>query len=241
MCGRYVSPEQAAIERAWRIGGATGKPLARRFNVAPTDPVPLLALDHGVLVLGSARWGLIPHWWKQEKPPKLSFNARIEEAATKPMWRDPMRFGRCLVPAEGWYEWRMIEETDPQTGEIVKAKQPHYIRRSDERLFCFAGLVSRRSVPGEPEPQLTCAILTTAAAGALAELHDRMPVVLPDDTHEAWLDRRLKDPAQASALALGRQTPDAFTHFAVRKLVNSTRNDGPELIEPLEKGAYPNS
>ena len=234
MCGRYVSPEQAAIERAWRIGRATGNPLVRRFNVAPTDPVPLLVNDRGVLTLGTARWGLIPHWWKEEKPPKLSFNARLEEAATKPMWRDPMRFGRCLVPAEGWYEWRATEETDPQTGEIVKAKQPHYIRRSDERLLCFAGLLSRRSVPGEAEPQLTCAILTTAAAGALTDLHDRMPVVLPDDAHDAWLDRALTDPAQASALARARQTPDAFTHFPVRKLVNSTRNDGPELIEPLE-------
>ena len=233
MCGRYVSPEQAAIERAWRIGRVTGNPLVRRFNVAPTDPVPLLVNDRGVLTLGTARWGLIPHWWKQEKPPKLSFNARIEEAAAKPMWRDPMRFGRCLVPAEGWYEWRVTEETDPQTGEIVKAKQPHYIRRHDGRLLCFAGLLSRGSVSGGAEPQLTCAILTTAAAGALADLHDRMPVVLSDEAHDAWLDRALKDPAQASALARDRQAPDAFTHFPVCKLVNSTRNDGPELIEPL--------
>ena len=234
MCGRYVSPEQAAIERAWRIGRASGNPLARRFNVAPTDPVPLLALDHGILALGSARWGLIPHWWKQQKPPKLSFNARLEEAAAKPMWRDPMRFGRCLVPAEGWYEWREIEQTDSQTGEIVKAKQPHYIRRQDGRLFCFAGLMSRRSSPTEAEPLLTCAILTTAAAGALAEVHERMPVVLSDEAHEPWLDRALKDPARASALACERQAVDAFTHFPVRKLVNSTRNDGPELIEPLK-------
>src|SRR6185369_3801282 len=143
MCGRYVSPEQAAIERAWRIGRTTGNPLARRFNVAPTDPVPLLVLEHGVLALGTAR---------------------LEEAAGKPMWRDPMRFGRCLVPAEGWYEWRVIEQTDPQPGEIVQAKQPHYIRRQDGKLFCFAGLMSRRSVPGSEEPQITCALITTAAA-----------------------------------------------------------------------------
>jgi putative SOS response-associated peptidase YedK len=234
MCGRYVSPEQAAIERAWRIGRATGNPLARRFNVAPTDPVPLLVLDHGVLALGTARWGLIPHWWKEEKPPKLSFNARLEEAAGKPMWRDPMRFGRCLVPAEGWYEWRVIEQTDPQTGEIVQAKQPHYIRRHDGKLFCFAGLMSRRSVPGSEEPQITCALITTAATGPLADVHDRMPVVLPDEAHDRWLDRNLKDPVQASTLARESLRPDAFTHFPVRKLVNSTRNDGPELIEPLE-------
>jgi len=234
MCGRYVSPEQAAIERAWRIARATGNPLARRFNVAPTDPVPLLALDQGLLTLGTARWGLIPHWWKQDKPPKLSFNARLEEAAAKPMWRDPMRFGRCLVPAEGWYEWQAVEQTDPQTGEIVQAKQPHYIRRQDGRLFCFAGLMSRRNVPGGDEPQATCALLTTAAIGRLTEVHNRMPVVLPDDAHDAWLDRKLKDPEQASAIARASPRPDEFTHFTVRKLVNSTRNDGPQLIEPLE-------
>ena len=234
MCGRYVSPEQAAIQRAWRIARATGNPILRRFNVAPTDPVPLLALDQGQLTLGTARWGLIPHWWKEAKPPKLSFNARLEEAAGKPMWRDPMRFGRCLIPAEGWYEWRVVEQTDPQTGEIVQAKQPHYIRREDGKLFCFAGLMSRRTVPGSAEPQLTCALLTTAASGSLTEVHDRMPVVLPDDAHDRWLDRNLKDPAQASALARESQHPDAFTHYPVRRLVNSTRNDGPELIEPLE-------
>ena len=234
MCGRYVSPEQAAIERAWRIARATGNLPARRFNVAPTDPVPLLALDHGALTLGTARWGLIPHWWKEEKPPKLSFNARLEEAAAKPMWRDPMRFGRCLIPAEGWYEWHVVEETDPQTGEIVQGKQPHYIRLQDARLFCFAGLMSRRAVAGTPEPQVTCALLTTAAVGSLAEVHDRMPVVLPDDAHSHWLDRGLRDPAQASAIARDSQRPGDFTHFPVRKLVNSTRNDGPELIEPLE-------
>ena len=234
MCGRYVSPEQAAIERAWRIARATGSALVRRFNVAPTDSVPLLALEQGELVLGKARWGLIPHWWKEAKAPKLSFNARLEEAAAKPMWRDPMRFGRCLIPAEGWYEWRAVEQTDPQTGEIAQVKQPYYIRRQDERLFCFAGLMSRRSVPGSDEPQLTCALITTAAQGPLAEVLDRMPVVLPDEAHDAWLDRALRDPAQASAIARDRQRPEVFTHFPVRKLVNSTRNDGPELIEPLE-------
>ena len=234
MCGRYVSPEQAAIERAWRIGRIPGDPLPRRFNVAPGDPVRVLAMEQGVFTLGTARWGLIPHWWKEARPPKLSFNARLEEAPSKPMWRDPMRFGRCLVPAEGWYEWRVIEQTDPKTGEIVQAKQPHYICRQDGRLFCFAGLMSRRSVPGSDEPQITCALLTTAASGPLAPVHDRMPVVLVDEAHDAWLDRTLKDPAKVAALARDSQRPDAFTHFTVRKLVNSTRNDGPELIEPLD-------
>ena len=145
-----------------------------------------------------------------------------------------MREGRCLIPAEGWYEWRVVEQTDPQTGEILRAKQPHYIRRNDGHLTCFAGLLSWTRQPGAAEPLLTCAILTTAASGALTELHDRMPVVLADEAHEQWLDPALRDAARASAIARAGQRFDAFIHFPVRKLVNSTRNDGPELIEPLE-------
>ena len=94
--------------------------------------------------------------------------------------------------------------------------------------------MSQRTVPGSEELQVTCALLTNASAGPLTPVHDRMPVVLPDDAHDAWLDRALKDPAKAAELARDSQRPEAFTHFPVRKLVNSTRNDGPELIEPLE-------
>lgn len=235
MCGRYVSPEQAAIERAWQIGRTNSNPFPRRYNVQPTTMVPLLVHDTGVLTLSAARWGLIPHWWKQDKPPKFTFNARLEEAVSKPMWREPLRTGRCLLPAEGWYEWREVERTNPRTGEIVRAKQPHYIRRHDGQPFCFAGLMSFRSAPGSPDALLSCAILTTAAAGLVAEVHDRMPVVLQEDAHTEWLDPALKDSSKASVLARSRTMPDAFTHFPVRKLVNSARNEGPELIEPADE------
>jgi putative SOS response-associated peptidase YedK len=231
MCGRYVSPDQAAIERAWRLRRANPLPFVRRFNVAPTDPVPLLVLQDGVLTLRSARWGLIPGWWREEKPPKLSFNARVEEAAAKPMWRDALRFARCLVPAEGWYEWRTGEQLDPATGEIVRSKQPHYIRRRDGRLLCFAGVASRR------KSEASCAILTAPSAGPIAGLHDRMPVALPDEAQQQWLDPALQDAERASALARESPRPEELVHYPVRKLVNSTRNDGPELIEPLESVA----
>jgi len=190
--------------------------------------VPLLVLEDGMLTLHSARWGLIPGWWREEKPPKLSFNARVEEAAAKPMWRDAMRFGRCLVPAEGWYEWRTEERLDPATGEIVKSKQPYYIRRRDGNLVCFAGVASRRKT------EISCAILTGPSAGPIAVLHDRMPIALPEEAREEWLDPAMKDAQRASALARQSARPGELVHFAVRKLVNSTRNDGPELIEPLE-------
>ena len=95
MCGRYVSPEQASIERAWQVRRSSGLDFVRRFNVQPTTAVPLLLLEDGALALVAARWGLIPHWWKQDKLPTFTINARLEEAAGKPMWRDPMRRTRC--------------------------------------------------------------------------------------------------------------------------------------------------
>ena len=214
MCGRYVSPDQASIERAWQIRRDSGLSFPRRFNVQPTTVVPLLRLDDGELALTGARWGLIPHWWKQGKPPTFTINARLEEAAGKPMWRDPLRRTRCLLPAEGWYEWQAL----------AGGKQPHYLRRSDGRPFCFAGLMSTW------KDQLSCAILTKAAEGPATEIHDRMPVVLPDEAHAGWLDAGLKDAAEyARAHALARD----FVHYAVSKRVNNARSEGEELIEPL--------
>jgi putative SOS response-associated peptidase YedK len=170
MCGRYVSPDQASIERAWKIDRTNSNPFPRRFNVQPSTAVPLLVLEDGALTLATARWGLIPHWWKQDRPPTFTINARLEEITGKPMWRDPIRRSRCLLPAQGWYEWQAV----------AGGKQPHYITRRDRRLFCFAGLYSMW------HDTLSCALLTTQALGPVAEVHDRMPVVLPEDGHAAW-------------------------------------------------------
>jgi putative SOS response-associated peptidase YedK len=214
MCGRYVSPEQSAMERAWRIDRVRSNPFPRRFNVAPTMEVPVLRREGGARVLGAARWGLIPHWWKKEAPPTHSINARIEEAAGKPMWRDPLRGSRCLLPAEGWYEWRTL----------AGGRQPHYIRRADGRPLCFAGLLSSW------QDHWSCALLTRASAGPVTEVHDRMPVVLPDEAFDGWLDPALADPTRfAREHALERE----FIHYAVSKRVNNARHEGPELIEPL--------
>jgi putative SOS response-associated peptidase YedK len=214
MCGRYVSPDQAAIERAWQIHRSSGLDLPRRFNVQPTTAVPLLLLEDGVLTLTAARWGLIPHWWKQDKPPTHTINARLEEAAGKPMWRDPLRRARCLLPAQGWYEWQ----------PLAGGKQPYYLHRADGRLLCFAGLMATWN--GE----LSCALLTRAAEGPAAQVHDRMPVVLPDVDHAGWLDPALQD---ATAFAREHAIAQEIAHYPVSKRVNSARNEGPELIEPL--------
>ncbi|HSG75811.1 MAG TPA: SOS response-associated peptidase [Burkholderiales bacterium] len=217
MCGRYVSPEQASIERAWKIDRASSNPFPRRFNVQPTTAVPMLRLEDGARTLSGARWGLIPHWWKQDKPPSFSINARLEDISRKPMWRDPIRRSRCLVPAEGWYEWQ----------ETPSGKQPHYITRRDRRPFCFAGLYAHW------RDTLSCAILTTQALGPIAEVHERMPVVLPEDAFGAWLEPAMHDAAVATTMAQAPMAPEDFEHYPVSRRVNNARNEGPDLIEPL--------
>jgi putative SOS response-associated peptidase YedK len=244
MCGRYVSPEQAAIEREWHVGRHNNNPFKRRFNVQPSTEVPILRLHAGsqevapVIDLTLARWGLIPSWWKEARPPKFTFNARIEEAAAKPMWRQALRHSRCLIPAEGWYEWRALQRPDPATGEIKSFKQPHFIHRRDARPFCFAGLMSVSHGADPGAPLLTCSILTTASQGPVAEVHDRMPVVLDDQAHAHWLDPRLGDAEQVVGMAREHARSAEFEHYPVRTLVNSSRAEGEELIEPLD-GAPP--
>jgi putative SOS response-associated peptidase YedK len=237
MCGRFVSPEERALERAFDLGRRDNpNPFPRRFNVFPTDPIPFLRMPSNSdrLELATGRWGMVPHWWKEAKPPKTSFNARLEEAADKPMWRDAFSRSRCLVPAEGWYEWRAVERVDPTTGEIKPAKQPYFIRRTDGALFCFAGLAAYWRDPKSGEALRSCAVLTAAAEGPLAEIHERAPVVLPREAYDAWLDRRLTDPQKVKQLAGQRLPPSELTQWKVRLLVNNTESDGPELIEPLE-------
>jgi putative SOS response-associated peptidase YedK len=205
MCGRYVAPDTAAIEAQWRLVSSRTALFERRFNVAPAADVPILRRGKdGGLVLASARWGLVPHWWKQAQPPRYNHNARLEEAAAKPMWRDALARWRCLIPALGWYEWR---ESD---------KQPFYFHRADGRLAAMAGLLSYRKEEG-----LTCAVLSMEAPSRLTSLHHRMPVVIAPADEEAWLDA-----------GTVQTDPEAIAFHAVRKLVNSSKAEGPELLQP---------
>lgn len=234
MCGRYVSPEEAAIEREWHVGRGDGNPLARRFNTSPTTAIPILrhAASHG-MEIASARWGLIPGWWKNEAPPTFSFNARLEEAAGKPMWRHPLRHSRCLIPAEGWYEWQAIEGQDPKTGKPKVLKQPYFLHRTDGRLFCFAGLLSVWTTPAQEAPVLSCAILTCAATGPVAEVHDRMPVVLAEAAHAEWLDPARKNAGEAERLIERHRLSAEFTSWRVSTAANNSRAEGAQLIDKL--------
>ena len=236
MCGRYVSPEEAAIERFWHIGRHNNNPFPRRYNVTPASIIPILRLDRssGEIELVNARWGLIPAWWKEAKPPRSTHNARSEEAATKPMWKGLLAKSRCVIPAAGWYEWKQVERTDPATGEIIKAKQPYFLHLPDTQLFAFAGVMAMWKPADDKEWQASCAVLTREAVGPAAEVHDRMPVVLPKEAEAAWLDPRLTDPVLAMAAALQNGVIVVETH-PVSSRVNIASNDDEGLVQKVNE------
>ncbi len=227
MCGRYAYVPDA---NGWApILEILGEPVAvalqatkARYNIAPSATVPIVVHDRaaGGARVVEARWGLIPHWWKNAAPPTFSINARVEEAAGKPMWRDAWKFQRCLVPATHWYEWRREQGL----------KVPHAITSGDGGSgFMFAGLWSRWVSPAGEE-RLSYAILTTRAAESVAHLHERMPVVLAPAAWRNWIDPALRDAQQVAAL-LQASTLELFSAWPVSKRVNSARNDDAGLLD----------
>jgi putative SOS response-associated peptidase YedK len=227
MCSRYVSPDTASIEHAWRIGNSGATSFARRFNVLPDTRIPVLRADPARrLFLLDARWGFVPPWWKQATPPTGCFNARAEEAAHKPMWRHSYRTERCLIPADGWYEWSGVERVDAKTGEVQSRRQPHFIFRP-EGPVCFAGLMSLWKLNAQL-PVITCAILTRTASTSLSHIHARMPVVLPPPLFEDWLHPDLQEPD-----ALIGQAMSEFSQYPVSAELNNAKHDAQELVNPI--------
>jgi putative SOS response-associated peptidase YedK len=235
MCGRYVHPDLAAVERAWRIGRHNSDPFAARYNVAPTTMVPILryGAQRDAVELSTARWSFVPHWWKQPKAPVMTINARAEEAASKPMWRDAYRSGRghCVLPALAWWEWQPRESVDALSGKLKQSKQPFCLMRADKAPFCFAGLLSLWLPPDQGDPMLTCSILTRAASDALTPVHERMPVVLPNRLIGDWIDPALNSAAVSAELIAQAQTD--FVYYPASTQVNNARAEGIELLQPL--------
>jgi putative SOS response-associated peptidase YedK len=215
MCGRYVSPSQAEIERAWHIGRHNDKPFKVRYNAAPAQMLPIGRLVDGSLAVDLARWGLIPSWAKDPAVGSRMINARAETVATKPAFRAAFRARRCLVPALGFYEWKAAPA----------GRMPYYITRADGGLMAFAGLWETWRAPGG-EPVVSYTILTTDANAFMRKLHERMPVILEPGNHEEWL--AAADPARLLAPC----SADRLRAWPVSTRVNSPRNDDAALIEP---------
>jgi putative SOS response-associated peptidase YedK len=227
MCGRYVvaTPyRQMELDFQAVAGDEFAAGYAASYNVAPTDPVPVVwqrREDEGERLLGAARWGLIPYWAKDPGIGVRAFNARIESAAEKPMFRDSFAKRRCVLPADGYYEWK----------KEAGRKQPLFIHAENGRQLALAGLYERWIDP-EGRPLFSVSVLTGPALGRFTEIHDRMPLTIARDTIDAWLDRDVRDADQVRSL-LDLATVPAWAARPVGPEVGNVRNNGPELIREL--------
>jgi putative SOS response-associated peptidase YedK len=221
MCGRYVSAEEASIERHWNLIRGGGDPFGPVYNAAPTLQLPIIRVhrDRG-LELVRLRWGLIPYWAKDASIGVKTINARAETVDEKPAFREAFRRRRCLVPMAGFYEWK----------KTPVGKVPHFICPLNGELFNVAGLYERWR-PKDGEPIETFTIVTTEANELIAKLHDRMPVILSDQDQKAWLDPANED-ADALKALLKPYPPDEIRAYPVSTRVSNAKNEGPELIEP---------
>jgi putative SOS response-associated peptidase YedK len=220
MCGRYLilsSPQ--AFRRLFAYREQPNFPA--RYNVAPTQPVPIVRLANGERQFALVRWGLIPPWVKDPRVFTLLVNARAESVNAKPAFRNAMRRRRCLFPADGFYEWK----------DDGGRKRPFCIRPKDGAPIAFAGLWETWMGPNGEEVE-SAAIVTTQANRELAELHSRMPAIIPERAFDLWLDCGAFD--EATATALLDPAPDGLLEaYEISTAVNRTANDGPALIEPV--------
>lgn len=198
------------------IAAVTG-PHEPRYNIAPTQPVPAVVQGDDGLRLGALRWGLIPHWADDPGIGNRMINARSETVDRKPAFEEPFRNRRCWVLADGFYEWRKEDGR----------KVPIQFRLPEGRPFAFAGLWDRWR-QGDREI-VSCTILTTEPNAAVRPVHDRMPVVLPEEVREEWLD---PDAGPDRLKSLLRPYPGPMEHRRVSTRVNSPENDDPSILEP---------
>ena len=222
MCGRYTLSTTGQI-----IGDLFDlretPELASRYNIAPSQEVAAVRLDgdSGERTLEMLRWGLVPAWSKE--PPggdARMINARSETLTEKPAFRGSFRRRRCLLPADGFYEWRAVG----------RRKQPYLIRMRDGAPFAFAGLWDRWEAPDGRGVE-SCTILTTAPNDLVAQIHDRMPVILPRQEFGPWLDPDMRDPDRLAPL-LRAYPAEEMTSFPVSTRVSNPANDDPTCIEP---------
>ena len=230
MCGRYAIThshkeliERFAIEEAmmeWEP----------RYNIAPSQVVPVVIaerLEGGgdeareFRTLQPCKWGLLPSWAKDPKKIKPMINARAETIAEKPMFRSAFKRRRCLIPTDGFYEWRLVDGK----------RSPVFIHLKERPLFAFAGLYEDWTSP-EGEKIRTCSIVTVGASERLSGVHDRMPAILPPQAESLWIDPTEEDRAKLLSL-LAPYSSDAVDYYEVSTEVNSYRKDSPELVKPV--------
>lgn len=223
MCGRYALYADGE-QLAWRFGTPVPHPIAPRYNIAPSQPILALRYNRHTRLREWTHflWGLVPAWAKDPAIGARMINARAETLREKPAYRNAYRSRRCIVPVSGFYEWR-------KTGN---AKQPYFVRPTDDTPVGLAGLWETWRSPDGSELQ-TCTIITTDANAVIQPLHPRMAVILPPDAYELWLD---PDASLQALDTLLRPAPDDWLiAYPVSARVNNPAHDDPSLIEPVER------
>ena len=222
MCGRFnLFTNPRLFAEVFAVARTFDDDWTAAYNIAPTQKV-LCIRDGEEREFFKAKWGLIPTWAKDAKIGNSCINARVETIDTKPAFRSAFKKRRCLVMADGFYEWR---KTD---------KQPHFISLKSGEQMAFAGLWETWKSPEGPVE--SCTICTTDAHDMMGQLHDRMPVILPRPTIDHWLDPSVNDPAELKPMLL--QFPgDEMQSWPVGKAVGNVRNQGPQLMEPIDKAS----
>jgi putative SOS response-associated peptidase YedK len=221
MCGRFTLTLNAA-QIAARFGVPLPQSYKPRYNIAPTQEVLALIADALGRRVENVRWGLIPHWAKDPKIAQKSINARAETLFEKPSFRDAVKRRRCLILADGFYEWRKT----PQGRRV-----PVYVRLKSKEPFGFAGLWETWSSP-DGQTLKTCTIITTEPNELIKPIHDRMPVIVPREFEDVWLDPTPKAREELERV-LRPYRAEELELFEVSSLVNSPTNDGPECLQSI--------
>ena len=224
MCGRYViSSPYDIMKESFSIDSAQ-EDFTPNYNVCPTQHIPAISNENGKNVLTKMHWGLVPSWAKDKSVAVRMINARSETISEKPSFRNAFKKRRCLIPANGYYEWK------GEKGNI----EPYYITSTTGVLFAFAGLWERWTDKDSPDsaPLDSCTIVTTTASLSILHIHDRMPVILAHQYYEAWLNPEFQDAGELNRI-LQTGVIQEMKYYLVSKAVNSVKNNGPELIQRI--------
>ncbi|HPE81260.1 MAG TPA: SOS response-associated peptidase [Gammaproteobacteria bacterium] len=223
MCGRYFLHSTA--DTLTRLFGEMPMPLLQpRYNIAPSQPVPVVRENQaGKREMVLLRWGLIPGWSKGPDPRFSMINARVETVAQKPAYRNALRYRRCLIPADGFYEWRAIDG----------GKQPYVLRARDGGTLALAGLWEHWQDANGNELE-SCTILVRAADAQVSPIHDRMPVIVAPGSFDLWLDIHSQKSPPMETLLAAQQAPE-LQIYPVSRAVNRPQNDDESLITPLKE------
>ena len=230
MCGRYRLSRRKQLIEEYFDCDPWEDDWSPRYNIAPTQPVPVIRQHpkEPVRELSLMRWGLIPHWAKDHSIAQNTLNAKSETAATKPAFRDPLKFRRCLIPADAFYEWK-------RNGT---SKQPYCFEVNEGKLFAFAGLWDGwKNADGQWIK--TCTILTTTPNSVTGAVHDRMPVILDPDSYDPWLDPGMQNVATISEL-LKPYDARLMRSYPVSTRLNHVANDDEECSRPVELAGIQN-